>query len=82
MFKTKLDEANTRHRLFVYTVNLEIKSVALAGLLEYLTRTENTWRCRWLDTCLNDQEYELCIFFLTDYFFIIYTCIYTRDDPG
>jgi hypothetical protein len=33
----------------------------MAGLIEYLTRIENTWQCMRLDTCLHDKEMELCI---------------------
>jgi hypothetical protein len=33
----------------------------MAGLIEYLTHIERMWRYRWLDTCLHDKEFELCI---------------------
>jgi hypothetical protein len=29
--------------------------------MEYLSCIENTWRYRWLDTCLRDKEFGFCI---------------------
>jgi hypothetical protein len=75
MFKTNLDVTNVRHRKFVFRMNLLIKNVALNGSFN---RIENMWQYRWLDTCLHDQEFELCISLVTGH--IIWTfCLMSRN---
>jgi hypothetical protein len=39
----------------------------MAGLAEYLTCIEYSWQYKWLDPCLHNKAFELCISLLNGY---------------